>query len=71
MSKELKYHIDKFDVNRLDLVEQAKYNVLREKGFPKRLALLKLMLYENLSEELQELKDLVNEYDLNKPENLE
>lgn len=63
MIKEVRKHLNGFDLDGLDLVEQKEYYRLISEGFTKPLALLELMGLNEISENLQELKELILEYD--------
>lgn len=65
MSKNITYYIDTFDTSLLDNVEKAMLGELLKK-YPKRLSLIKLIQHHrHCSYHLSELKQLVNEYDIN------
>lgn len=63
MSKELKYHLENFDLDYLNLVERKLYDDYRSQGNNKIASLLQLMKNNDLSYDLNELKSLVFEYD--------
>lgn len=62
MKKEIKNHIKNFDLDYLNLVEKKIYKKLNKN---KVESLLELMKNNDLSDGLQDLKELLIEYDKN------
>ena len=65
MTRELKHHLESFDVDLLSDSEIVKFNYFKE-SMPKRLALLELIKSVKFkSYYLEELKELINLQEIN------
>ena len=62
-SKIIKQELDSFDIDSLELDEIEFYYALRAGLLSKRITLLEMIKADNLGYHLNELKEIINEYD--------